>query len=470
MKLFRFLVMLVALLATPLALAQTMSPTVPQARGQIALSFAPLVKVVTPAVVNIYTERRIQQRLSPMFDDPFFRQFFGEALPPGLSRERMENSLGSGVIVRSDGLVVTSRHVIAGADQIRVVLSDRREYAATLVLADEHADLAVLRLDAKNETFPSLELRDSDEAEVGDLVLAIGNPFGVGQTVTMGIISAMAHHAVGTNQYDYFIQTDAAINPGNSGGALVTMDGKLVGVNAAIYSRDGGNMGIGFAVPANLVRSLLAAVTQGKHDVTHPWLGVEGQAVTPEIALSLGMAQPTGLLVKSINPVSPATKAGLQVGDVILSVNGRTVEDPDAFKYRIATLPLGTSAEITILHGGEKSTLHIAMVAPPEDTPRDAATVTGRNPIAGAKIANLSPAVATELGMPEDGQGVVILSVQDGTFASRLGLQAGDMLATLNGKKLENVKQTMSLLRDPVEGWRLTLRREGEDITLRVGK
>ncbi len=282
----------------------------PQSRQQMTLSFAPLVKQVAPAVVNIYTERLVQQRVSPLFADPFFRQFFGNMLPPGFNRQRLENSLGSGVIVRSDGLIVTSNHVIEGADQIRVVLADRREFDAKIMLSDDHSDLAVLRVDVKNEKLPFLELKDSDEAEIGDLVIAIGDPFGVGQTVTSGIISAVAHGAVGSSDLDYFIQTDAAINPGNSGGALVTMDGKLVGINSAIYSRDGGNLGIGFAVPSNMVRVVLNAVAQGRKNIVRPWLGIGNQEVTPELASSMNMAQPSGVLVNLRSIRQPGGQGG----------------------------------------------------------------------------------------------------------------------------------------------------------------
>jgi S1-C subfamily serine protease len=242
-----------------------LAETVPANRNQIAMSFAPLVKQTAPAVVNIYTRKLVRQRvLAPLFDDPMFQQFFG--VPSGLTRERMENSLGSGVIVRRDGLVVTSAHVIQGADEIRIVLTDRREFSARTMIVDDKADLAVLQMDGGAENLPALALEDSDNVEVGDLVIAIGNPFGVGQTVTSGIVSALARTEVAHNNLNYFIQTDAAINPGNSGGALVGMDGRLLGINAAIYSKSGGNMGIGFAVPSNMVRA-----------VVRPWLGIDGQ-------------------------------------------------------------------------------------------------------------------------------------------------------------------------------------------------
>jgi Do/DeqQ family serine protease len=377
--------------------------------------------------------------------------------------------LGSGVIVRSDGQVVTSRHVIADADQIRVVLSDRREFDAKIVMTDEHSDLALLRIESKGETFPFLELRDSDDAQVGDLVLAIGNPFGVGQTVTMGIISALTHKSIGASDLGYFIQTDAAINPGNSGGALVTADGKLVGINAAIYSRDGGNMGIGFAVPSNMVRLLMGAVAQGKSRMTHPWTGIEGQEVSQDIALSLGMTQPMGYLVKSLHSASPAAKAGLKSGDVIVSVGGREVEDPEAFRYRITALPVGSTAELGIVRKGEKSSVRIELIAPPESPPRNETFVTGHNPVAGAKIANLSPAVAEEIGLQGVQRGVVVTQVKGGTLAAQVGLSAGDILVGINGKKITNVDDAIEVLKQQPNGWRLTIRRGSNDITMMFG-
>jgi len=460
--LFALLFSLLAL-GSPCCLAQ---PVVPQSKAQISLSFAPLVKQVTPAVVNIYTQRLVRQRVSPLFDDPFFRQFFGAEMPQGMSRERMENSLGSGVIVRADGLIVTSRHVIADADQIRVVLSDRREYDAKIILSDEHSDLALLRIEAKGEVFPYLELKDSDEAQVGDLVLAIGNPFGVGQTVTMGIISALTHKTFGSGDLGYAIQTDAAINPGNSGGALVTMDGKLTGINASIYSRDGGNMGIGFAVPSNMVRLMVTAAGEGKSRITHPWIGITGQEVTQDIALSLGLSQPMGFLVKTIHPESPAAHAGLHTGDVITSVNGRDIDDPESFHYRITALAVGTMAEIGIMRQGQKLVLHVEMIAPPENPPRHEVTVNGRNPAAGAKIANLSPAVSEEMGLPETEHGVVVVAVDANSIAAQVGLQKGDILVAINGQKTETVDAILSALKGAPNGWRMTIRRDGHEISM----
>ncbi len=443
--------------------------TVPQSRAQMTLSFAPLVKQITPAVVNIYTQRLVKQNVSPLFNDPFFRQFFGGDLPQGMTRQRMENSLGSGVIVRADGLVITTRHVIANADQIRVVLSDRREFDAKVAVSDERTDLAILRMEAKGEAFPFLELKDSDEALVGDLVLAVGNPFGVGQTVTSGIISALTHKSIGAGDLGYYIQTDAAINPGNSGGALVTMDGKLIGINAAIFSRDGGNMGIGFAIPSNMAKLLMTAAAQGKSAYKHPWTGIEGQEMTQGIATSLGLAQPSGFLVKSVYPLSPAAKAGLKSGDVIVSVNGKEIIDPGAFSYRIGALPIGSTAELGLIRGGQRTALKFDLIPAPEIPARDTTTITGENPFAGAEIANISPALAEEMDLANVQKGVVVTNVKDGTVAARVGIKRGDILAAVNDQALDDVDKALKILRQSPHAWKLIIKRGGNNITVVLG-
>ena len=466
----RTLICICLLLALPLPVS-AQNEVVPQSKSQITLSFAPLVKQVAPAVVNIYARRIVQQRvISPLFDDPFFKHLLENAGPTALTRKRLENSLGSGVLLRPDGLIVTSNHVISGADEIRVALADRREFDAAVVAADEHADLAVLRVDTKGENLPYLELKDSDEAQVGDLVLAIGDPFGVGQTVTGGIISAMAHTAAGTSDFDYFIQTDAAINPGNSGGALVTMDGKLVGINSAIYSHTGGNLGIGFAVPSNLVRVVLNAVAMGQKAIVHPWLGIEGQALTPDIAASLKIAQPSGFLIKSINPASPAVKAGLRPGDLVVSVNGRMVEDIDAFRYRIATLPLGSMANLGVVRKNEKLSLPVGLAPPPENPPRDMTTVTGHNPFAGATLQNLSPAVSEETGIHDVDHGVIITEIKSDTPAAGIGLHVNDVVVGINAVSTPTVADVMTAIQQHDKGWRIAVLRGPETIMLMVGE
>ena len=301
-----FTALLVLWAATATAVAQ--DRRVPASAAELRLSYAPIVQRVQPAVVNVYAAKVVQDR-NPLLDDPIFRRFFGV---PGQQPEQMQRSLGSGVMVDPSGLVVTNVHVIEGADQVKVSLSDKREFEAEIVLKDTRSDLAVLRLKDAHEKFPTLDFANSDELMVGDVVLAIGNPFGVGQTVTHGIISALARTQVGITDYQFFIQTDAAINPGNSGGALVDMTGKLAGINTAIFSRSGGSQGIGFAIPANMVRVVVASAKSGGKAVKRPWLGARLQAVTPEIAETLGLRLPTGALVASVVPGSPAARAGLK--------------------------------------------------------------------------------------------------------------------------------------------------------------
>ncbi len=446
-----------------------LSGEVPTGRTQIMMSFAPVVKRTAPAVVNIFTKTVVQERpLAPFLDDPVFRRFFGDGQSLGVPRERVQNSLGSGVIVSADGLIVTNHHVIKGADQITVVLSDRREFEAKVVTDDPRVDLAMLRIAVGVERLPFLQLRDSDEVEVGDLVLAIGNPFGVGQTVTSGIVSAVARTAVGVSDYSFFIQTDAAINPGNSGGPLVTLDGRVVGINAAIYSQSGGSIGIGFAIPANMVRAVLAAVTSGGKPV-RPWLGLSGQAVTAELAASLGLVRPAGVLIKSVDPRSPAARSGLKIGDVVISVNGHAVDDPEALSFRAATEPVGSHVTLNVTRRGVERTVEFVLIAPPEDPPRQVTTLSGHNPLAGATVANLSPAYAEEIDFTGPPQGVVIADVAQGSPAGRVGFQPGDVLLRVDDRDIGEVRDLRTALAAGNGQWRIRLRRDDQviDTTLR---
>jgi len=462
------MVILFAVLAGFCAPALGQERVVPESQVAVKQSFAPVVKKAAPAVVNVYVQHRVEQTASPFLDDPFFRQFFGDSF--GIPRERIENSLGSGVLASPNGVVVTNNHVIQGSGEaeITVALSDGREFPAKVVLKDDQSDLAVLRLDAKGVQFPSIVFADSDSLEVGDLVLAIGDPFGVGQTVTSGIVSALARTQVGISDYQFFIQTDAAINPGNSGGALVDMDGKLVGINTAIFSRSGGSHGIGFAIPSNMVRLVVQAALKGGK-VQRPWLGASLQPVTPDIAESLGLAAPSGALVSNVRANGPAARAGLQAGDVVVGVDDKPVQDPHAFQYRFVTKGIGGQANLSVLRKGQKLTTTIALIAPVEDPPRDARDLGGHHPLTGCKIANLSPAVAQELGIDDDSRmGVVVLDVKDKTPAARIGVKRGDIVVAVNNEKVKSVAQLVSVLDLAGGGWRLSVERDGKVYNLAI--
>ena len=437
----------------------------PRSREEIQLSYAPLVRKVAPAVVNIYTKRVIQQRQSPFANDPFFRRFFGEAFSG--PQKRVQNSLGSGVIVRPEGIIVTNHHVIDKADQITVVLSDRRELDAKLILSDDKTDLAILRVDTKGEPLPFLKVSNSDELEVGDLVLAIGNPFGVGQTVTSGIVSALARAAEGVSDFSFFIQTDAAINPGNSGGALVAMDGRLIGVNTAIYSKSGGSMGIGFAIPANMVATVVDSALHGAK-IVRPWFGAAGQEVTSDLAASLGLRRPVGVLISEIYPDSPAARAGLQPGDVIVQLNQREIAEPKALRFRIATLSVGGTASLSVIRRGRGLSLVLPIEPPPEVPKRNITKLKGRHYLAGAAVANLSPALAEEMSFDVMQRGVIVLAVNRRSPARRIGLRPGDTIIRLNGISIDTIKSLQRVIARGGDQWTIAVRRDGEIITARI--
>jgi len=359
---------------------------------------------------------------------------------------------------------VTNYHVIENADQVRVSLADKREFEADIVLKDQHADLAVLRLKEPRERFAAIELGDSDALQVGDLVLALGNPFGVGQTVTHGIVSAVARTQVGITDYQFFIQTDAAINPGNSGGALVDLSGRLLGINTAIFSRSGGSQGIGFAIPVNMVRGVIASARGGSAVVRRPWLGAKLQAVTLEIAESLNLRRPVGALVSSVAAASPAARAGMRTGDVVVSVDGQDIDDVNAFDYRFATKPLGGLAQIGVLRGGREVRLAVALESAP-DIEREETLIKARSPLLGAKVANLSPGLADQLRMDLDAKGVVVTDVENGSAAQSFGLQKGDIVLSVNNAKIESTQDLVRALSQPSRLWRLTIQRGGQQIS-----
>jgi len=433
---------------------------VPDSLGQLQVSFAPIVQRVAPAVVNVYAQHVVENQ-NPFLNDPFFRQFFGGGAP----RRQVERSLGSGVIVDPSGLVVTNYHVIRDASEVRVALADKREFDAEIVLRDQRSDLAVLRIKGVNQHFPVLQFANSDAVAVGDVVLAIGDPFGVGQTVTHGIVSALARTQVGSSDYQYFIQTDAAINPGNSGGALVDMSGRLVGINSAIASSSGGSEGIGFAIPANMVRTVVASAESGSKTVQRPWFGAKLQEVTRDIADSLGLKAPSGALVASVAAGSPAARAGIKAGDVLVTVDGTTVDDPNAFDYRFATKPLGGSAQIGLIRQGRAVTVS-AVLEPLPTTPRDELEIRSSSPFRGATIANLSPALADELRLDPQAEGVVVTRVADGSTAQSIGFQPGDIIVSVNNRKIERSADLQRIAESGSRSWRITIRRGDQQISV----
>jgi len=437
----------------------------PQSQEQIQLSFAPVVKRVVPAVVNISGKQKVaEQQVPSLFNDPFFRRFFGRGF--GRKRKIEKSPLGSGVIVRPDGLIVTNNHVIAGAEEITVALADRREFPVEIVLADKRTDLAVLKITAGEGALPFLEMGDSDALEVGDLVLAVGNPFGFGQTVTSGIVSALARTRVGVSDFRFFIQTDAPINPGNSGGALVTLDGRLIGINSAIYSKNGGgSIGIGFAVPANMARTVVHAAGGGR--LIRPWFGARGQAVTAELASSFGLSRPGGVVVNAIYPDGPADRAGIQVGDVITAIAGHEVNDPEALQYRVATQALHSKVKIVVVRKNKTETLHLTLTPPPEVPPRNKTELAGSHPFSGAEIANLSPALGEELGIGGMRPGVIVLGVAQQSSADRAGFRTGDVILRLNEREIKQVQHLQAELSKGADAWKVSIRR-GERVLTTV--
>jgi serine protease Do len=457
--------MMAAVAAFPVLAQETsVERAIPTSRGEIMLSFAPVVKKAAPAVVNIFSKRQVQQPgfVSPLFDDPLFKRFFGDQFGAA-PRKRVEQSLGSGVIVTPEGLVVTNHHVIAGAEAITVVLSDRREFEAQAIISDEQTDLALLAIDPQGEPLPVLELKDSDTVEVGDLVLALGNPFGVGQTVTSGIVSALGRTQVDITDFSSFIQTDAAINPGNSGGALITLDGKLIGINTAIFSRSGGSVGIGFAIPSDMVRTVIAAAETGR--IVRPWSGLSGQTLTADLAEAVDLDRPGGVIISEVHPEGPAATAGLKSGDVILNFDGHKIADAEDLRFRVATATLGEESTLAVRRGDETFTAALPLVAPPEDPPRNEIILRGKHPLAGAVAASLSPALSEELDLPGRWSGVVLIDIKRRSPAARLGFRPGDLLHAVNGRSFETSGELAEMLERgrTVQRWKITFQR-GEKV------
>ena len=452
--------------ALALLVIQPAHAQVPHTIAEVKTSFAPIVKRVTPAVVNVYAARVQKGVRNPLLDDPFFQHFFG--LEGGQAPDRIQRSQGSGVIIDPDGLVVINLHVIEGMTEVKIALGDKREFDAEIVLRDPRSDLAILRLKG-NKALPAIELGNSDAIEVGDLVLAIGNPFGVGQTVTSGIVSALSRTQISGSDYQLFIQTDAAINPGNSGGALVDVNGRLIGINTAIYSKSGGSNGIGFAIPVNMVKVVVASAREGNKTVRRPWFGARLQAVTSDIADSLGLERPAGAVVVSTIENGPAAAAGLKAGDVILALDDQTVEDADGLGFRFATKPLGSKVELRVNRKGNVITLPINASAAPETHPRDMQTLSGNWPLAGLTLANASPALSEELGLDTVMDGVVVTNVKANSPADELGIKKGDIFVSIDGTAVKSAKDVLSLQRTRQYYWTLVIKRDGETLTSKIG-
>ena len=442
----------------------------PKSQGELKYSFAPVVKRVAPAVVNISVSRRVRGRALPFESDPLFREFrrfFGEGF--GIPQDRVKNALGSGVIVRSDGIVITNHHVVAGGREtrIRVALADRREFDARVIMADKKTDLAVLKIDADG-TFPFLRFADSDRIDVGDLVLAIGNPFGVGQTVTSGIISGPLRSRVGKSNYQVFLQTDAAINPGNSGGALVDMTGKLLGINTVILSRSGGSQGVGFAIPANLVQLVVEAALNRKK-LVRPWLGAALSVVTRDLGEALGLERLAGAFVSRVIDDGPADRAGLQRRDVIIAVDRQRVTDPRLLLYRLSLKGVGATVKLRVIRESRELVIPITLAAPPKGGPDGARSLSARSPFQGARVSNLTPELVDRLSLDDDDRGVVVVSVAPGSQAQRSRLQPGDLIMNVSGERIENVEDLARAASSPAARWRIQLKRRGRLYDLFLG-
>ena len=420
-------------------------------------SYASLVVRIAPAVVNVYASKTVELR-NFLFDDPFFRRFFNQ--PNGPAREQILRSLGSGVIVDTGGLIVMTHHIIEGVREVRIATADRREYEAEIVLKDIRTDLAVLRIKNSQRSFPAIEFGDSDKLRVGDVVVAVGNPFGIGQTVTHGIVSALARSPAGISDYQFFIQTDAAINPGNSGGALIDLSGRLMGINSAIVTRSGGSQGVGFAIPVNMVRFVVASALSGTTRIKRAWFGAKLQLATPK-ATDGSLKRPRGALVVDIRPASPAARAGLKVGDVIISVDGQRVDDPNAFDYRFAIKNLYGQAQLVILRDGSALQLAVALEPAPELPPREMIKLSSETPLQEAMVANISPALAEEFGLDLETEGVVVLEIETGTRADQVGLQKGDIIRGINRTKIGRTRELEQLLQIPQPSWHLEIERDG---------
>ncbi len=454
---------LCSLLLASFAVSAQAETKVPTSQAEISLGFAPVVKQASPAVVNIYAKIVRQGRANPFFSDPFFQDFFGRGFDE--PRQRVQNSLGSGVILSDDGFVVSNYHVVGTATEIRVVTTDRREFSAQVVLGDEESDIAILRLQ-EADGLPYLQMRDSDQVEVGELALAIGNPFGVGQTVSSGIISGLARTGTATgNARGYFIQTDAAINPGNSGGALIDVNGDLIGINTSILTRSGGSNGIGFAIPANLVAEFLRQAQDGNDSFVSPWAGMAGQHMSADIAESLGLAIPLGVVISDLHPLSPLADAGLRVGDVVTHVDGDEVNSPAEMKFRMSIAGVGGTSLVTRLRGEEQTEVEIDLIKAPETPAAEETTLDDHTVMPGLTVSRVNPAVIARMGLLLAQTGVVV--VDAGPYGGRSGLRPGDVVSGINSAQIEHPADVVRALTDPGRRVNLDILRGGRSVSLR---
>ncbi len=446
---------------------------------QLSDAQSEVAAVATPSVVNISTTRVIKSGSEApfdLFDDPFFRRFFGDQFPhPNVPEEHKEQSLGSGVIVSEDGYIVTNNHVIEKAQEIKVLLSDKKDYKAKVIGADPKTDIAVIKIDAKG--LAALPWGDSNKLRVGEIVFAIGNPFGLNQTVTMGVISAVGRANVGIADYEDFIQTDAAINPGNSGGALINAQGELIGINTAILSRTGGYQGIGFAVPSSMERQVIDSLIKFKK-VVRGWLGVSIQEVTSDLAEEFGVKDLKGALVSGVMKGSPAEKGGIKQGDVILQYNGKVVEDTGHLRNMVSQTPIGTKVKVKLLRQKKEVQVEVLIA----ELPKKLAEAPSRSPeesedeeaeggaLTGLVVHELTPDLAARLGIDEKEKGVVVIKVDSNSKVFEAGIRPGDIILQINQKdigSIEDYKRTVSKIRSK-ERVLLLIRRKGEDLFVTV--